>query len=154
MFVFYVWPFPLHTCVGLLWKNVAYFPFNSWLSFQRLCRLLSGYHFHFVDSNQASNNSVIPVSSWHVCLFWSRRRQNAMMYRPIELKYGLFQLSTFRGAGKVTRHQNSYINSTTKTSAGLSPRVAPCQNLRGGPPLRFWHGGGHSTISVLIIEKS
>ena len=29
-------------------------------------------------------------------------------------------------------------------SAGLSPRVAPCQNLRGA----------HSTISVLIIEKS
>ena len=31
-------------------KNVANFPFNSWLSFQRLCRLLWGYHFHFVDS--------------------------------------------------------------------------------------------------------
>ena len=31
-------------------KNVTYFPFNSWLSFQRLCRLLWGYHFHFVDS--------------------------------------------------------------------------------------------------------
>jgi len=31
-------------------KNVAYFPFNYWLSFQRLCRLLWGYHFHFVDS--------------------------------------------------------------------------------------------------------
>ena len=30
------------------------------------------------------------------------------------------------------------------SSAGLSPRVAPCQNLRGA----------HSTISVLIIEKS
>jgi len=30
-------------------KNVAYFPFNSRLSFQRLCRLLWGYHFHFVD---------------------------------------------------------------------------------------------------------
>ena len=42
MFVFYDWPFPLHTCVGLLWKNVAYFPFNSWLSFQRLCRFLWG----------------------------------------------------------------------------------------------------------------
>ena len=24
-------------------KNAAYFPFNSWLSFQRLCRLLWGY---------------------------------------------------------------------------------------------------------------
>ena len=42
MFVFYDWSFPLHTCV--LWKNVTYFPpFNSWLSFQRLCRLLWGY---------------------------------------------------------------------------------------------------------------
>jgi len=54
-------------------KNVAYFPYNSWLSFQRLCRLLWGYHFCFVDSNHASNNSVIPVLSWHVCLFWSPR---------------------------------------------------------------------------------
>jgi len=43
MFVFYDWP-----CV--LCKNVAYFPFYSWLSFQRLCPLLWGYHFHFVDS--------------------------------------------------------------------------------------------------------
>jgi len=25
-------------------QNVAYFPFNSWLSFQRLCRLLCGYY--------------------------------------------------------------------------------------------------------------
>ena len=25
-------------------KNAAYFPFNSWLSFQRLCRLLWGYN--------------------------------------------------------------------------------------------------------------
>jgi len=31
-----------HVCVGLLWKNVAYFHFNSWLSFQRLCRFLWG----------------------------------------------------------------------------------------------------------------
>jgi len=47
MSVFYDWTFSLHTCVGLLWKNVAYFPFklNSWLSFQRLCRLLWGYLF-------------------------------------------------------------------------------------------------------------
>ena len=47
-------------------KNAAYFPFNSLLSFQRLCRLLWGYHFHFVDSSHASNSSVIPVPSWHV----------------------------------------------------------------------------------------
>jgi len=32
-----------HTCVGYFAKNVAYFPFNSWLSFQRLCRLSWGY---------------------------------------------------------------------------------------------------------------
>jgi len=51
------------------------FFFNSWLSFQRLCRLLWGYHFHFVDSNRALNNSVIPVPSWHVCLFWFPRRR-------------------------------------------------------------------------------
>jgi len=38
MFVFYNWPFP-HVHFA---KNVAYLPFNSWLSFQRLCRLLWG----------------------------------------------------------------------------------------------------------------
>jgi len=32
MFVFYDWPFP-HVYFA---KNAAYFPFNSWLSFQRL----------------------------------------------------------------------------------------------------------------------
>ena len=26
-------------------KNVAYFPFNCWLSFQRLCRLSWGFYF-------------------------------------------------------------------------------------------------------------
>jgi len=39
MFVFYDWPFP-HVYFA---KNVAYFPFNSWLSFQRLWRLLLGF---------------------------------------------------------------------------------------------------------------
>jgi len=39
MSVFHDWPFP-HMYFA---KNVAYFPFNSWLSFQRLCRLLWGY---------------------------------------------------------------------------------------------------------------
>ena len=52
MFVFYHWPFPLHTRVGLLEKNVAYFPFNSWLSFQRLCRLLWGYRKLVSDQTQ------------------------------------------------------------------------------------------------------
>ena len=33
MFVFYDWPFP-HVYFA---KIVAYFSFNSWLSFQRLC---------------------------------------------------------------------------------------------------------------------
>jgi len=31
---------------------------NSWHSFQQVCCLLWGYHFHFIDSNRASNNSV------------------------------------------------------------------------------------------------
>ena len=43
MFVFYDRPFP-HIFVYFA-KNVAYFPFNSWLSFQGLCRLLWGYYF-------------------------------------------------------------------------------------------------------------
>jgi len=62
MFLFYDWPFP-HVYFA---KNAAYFPFNSWLSFQRLCRILWGYHFHFVDSSHASNSPVIPAPSWHV----------------------------------------------------------------------------------------
>ena len=41
MFVFYDWPFP-HVYFA---KNVAYFRFNSWLSFQRLCHLLRGLIF-------------------------------------------------------------------------------------------------------------
>ena len=53
-FIFYVcilrpakkWPFP-HVYFA---KNVAYFPFNSWLSFQWLCRLSWGYHFHFAEN--------------------------------------------------------------------------------------------------------
>jgi len=34
-------------------KNVPYFPFNSWLSFQRLCCLLWGYHFFPLDAISA-----------------------------------------------------------------------------------------------------
>jgi len=56
-------------------QNVVYFPSNFWLSFKRLCRLLWGYHFHFVDSNHVPNNSGIFVPSWHVCLFWCPRRR-------------------------------------------------------------------------------
>jgi len=41
-----------HTCVGYFAKNVAYFPFNSWLSFQRLCRLLWGYMNNVTQSLQ------------------------------------------------------------------------------------------------------
>jgi len=76
-------------------KNVAYFPFNSWLSFQPLYRLLSGYHFYFVDSNHASNNSCFFLAC--VLILVSKTSATAMMYRPIELKDGLFQLSTFVG---------------------------------------------------------
>ena len=41
----------------------------------------------FVDSNHASNNSVISVPSWHVCLFWSpRRRQPPWGFRHLLAK--------------------------------------------------------------------
>ena len=33
-----------HTCTLQRCQNVACFPFNSWLSFQRLSRLLRGYN--------------------------------------------------------------------------------------------------------------
>ena len=48
MFVFYDWPFP-HVYFA---KNIAYFAFNSWLSFQRLCRLLWGCHFNLVKNKK------------------------------------------------------------------------------------------------------
>ena len=50
MFVFYDFPFP-HVYFA---KNVAYFPFNFWLSFQRLCRLLWG----FLQSRLKYSNTV------------------------------------------------------------------------------------------------
>jgi len=40
MFVFYYWPFE-HVYFAKKVANTI-FPFNSWLSFQRLCRLLWG----------------------------------------------------------------------------------------------------------------
>ena len=46
MFVFYDWPLA-HVHFA---KNVAYFPFNSWLSFQRLCRLLWGYSYQWMHT--------------------------------------------------------------------------------------------------------
>jgi len=46
MFVFYDWPLA-HVYFA---KNVAYFPFNSWLSFQRLCRLLWGYSYQWMHT--------------------------------------------------------------------------------------------------------
>ena len=52
MFVFYDWSFP-HVYFA---KNVADFPFNSWLSFQRLYRLLSGWHY--------SKDNLITRTMW------------------------------------------------------------------------------------------
>jgi len=45
-------------------KNVAYFPFNSWLSFQRLCRLLWGLRSRLritvsKDDNAVDLNSIL-----------------------------------------------------------------------------------------------
>ena len=57
MFVFYDRPFP-HVYFA---KNVACFPFNAWLSFQRLCQLFRGYLFCV----QAS----YPVGQWWLKLW-------------------------------------------------------------------------------------
>ena len=46
-----------HFWMCVIWKKTYYFHFNSWLSFQRLCRLLLGYQFTFVISNPGSNTS-------------------------------------------------------------------------------------------------
>ena len=95
--VLYDWPFPQVYFA----KNVAniIFPYNFWLSFQHLCHLLWGYHFHFVDSNRGSTNSVISVPSWHVLLFWPPRR--GQLPGLGLLKDGLFQFSTFGSAENV-----------------------------------------------------
>jgi len=42
-------------------ENLIIFHFNSWLSFQRLCRLLRGYQFNFVISKPGSNIVLIPT---------------------------------------------------------------------------------------------
>ena len=67
MSVFYDWPFP-HMYFA---KNVAYFPFNSWHSFQRLCHLLWGCHLgekllsrhktHKCTHTQLTNCSMWPL---------------------------------------------------------------------------------------------
>jgi len=75
-------------------KNVA-----TWLRFLRLCRPLWGFHFHFVDSNRGSDNSVLSVPSWHVWLSWSPRRQQ-LPFLDL-LKDRLFQFSTFGSVGNV-----------------------------------------------------
>jgi len=44
---------------------------------------------------------------------------NAMMYRPIELKDGLFQLSTFVGAGRHSQHlKDGLLQLSTFVGAG------------------------------------
>jgi len=55
MFLFYDWPFP-YMCFFA--ENVAYFHFNSWLSFQRLCRLLWGYHFTLKARDQDARSTT------------------------------------------------------------------------------------------------
>ena len=41
--------------------------FNSWLSFQRLCRLLQGYQFNFVVCNAGSNTLLLTIPSTCMC---------------------------------------------------------------------------------------
>ena len=81
--------------------------------FQRLCRLLWGYHFHFVDSNQASNNTVIPslpgtrAYSGTVSKTSANRHEAYRIVNIWRCCECLFQVAS---------HQNSFINSTTKTA--------------------------------------
>jgi len=65
MFVFYDWPFPhvyfaksVANIISLL--NLASV-FRDYVVFYG-----EGYHFHFVDSNRGSNNSLISIPSRHV----------------------------------------------------------------------------------------
>ena len=59
MFVLYDWPFP-HMCT--VQKNVASFPFNFWLSFQRLCRLLWGFIFSMLPLVSRINSRLPSVN--------------------------------------------------------------------------------------------
>ena len=56
-----------------------------------------GISFSFCHCNRGSNNSVISVPSWHVCLFWSSRRRQLLCLGL--LKDGVF--STFGSVGDV-----------------------------------------------------
>ena len=79
MLVFYDWPFP-HVYLA---KNVTYFPFNSWLSFQRLCRLLWGYHFHLSTASCFKYFCDSCPFLARVLILVSKTSATAMMYRPI-----------------------------------------------------------------------
>ena len=55
--VFYDWPLQ-HMWVA---KNVAYFPFNSWVSFQQLCRLLWGFLLHTTNRKNHIAYLFVPL---------------------------------------------------------------------------------------------
>jgi len=84
----------MHVCLA---QNAANSIFPLILgSFFSNCIVLHG-DIIFI-SNRSSNNSVISVPSWHVCLFWFRKRQPPCLSL---LKDGWFQFSTFGSAGNV-----------------------------------------------------
>jgi len=48
-------------------KNVVYFPFNSWLSFQRLCRLLRGWL--CLQDNAVARSCLRQLIRWYLFSF-------------------------------------------------------------------------------------
>jgi len=65
-------------------KNVTYFPFNSWLSFQRLCRLLWGYHIHFVDS------IMLQIILWFLSLYEGKCKWSYGPSCPVDFPLNIF----------------------------------------------------------------
>jgi len=62
-----------HTCV--LFIECSLFPLKLLAQFSATVSSFMVISFSLCRQHRASNNSVIPVTSWHVCLFWSPRRR-------------------------------------------------------------------------------
>jgi len=75
-------------------KNAAYFPFNSWLSFQRLCRLLWGYAVVKVDRR----------IRWHYTTTILRLRIGARLTKYRNCKFQNFARTISRHADGISRY--------------------------------------------------
>jgi len=89
----------MHVCILLLAisthvyfaKNAAYFPFNSWFSFQRLCRLLWGLHCYqaALHARSAKMWPIVTVVAWSVSLCLSVHASRSLCLLDTIMIWGL-----------------------------------------------------------------